>query len=665
MRAIQGVLRAVIFGIVALAVAFLMGAFVAKAQPGTDRHSASARSAKPVAETGGAAHTEWSDYGGGPDSSQFSALTEINRANVSKLQVAWKFPIGDTARYVFEPVQARGVVYVMGEGHSISAIDAETGEQLWQWKPEGRTTAMTDRGINYWESKDGKDRRLIFARNQLLQELDAQTGKPITTFGSNGTIDLREGLGRDTAKLTVVQSMTPGRVFENLLIEGSATNQGWGSAPGDIRAFDIPTGKLVWTFHTIPHPGELGYDTWPKDAWKTVGGANSWGEISVDAKRGIVFVPTASPKYNFYGGDRHGADLFGDCLLALDGRTGKLLWYFQMVHHDIWDYDNTSAPKLLTVMHDGKPEDVVAQAGKTGWVYVFDRVTGKSLWPIVEKPEPKSDMPGEETSPTQPIPQAPPPFARQSFTSAELSPYLDPAEAAKWKQEIDASRNDGMFTPPNLGDTMEMPGNAGGANWGNSAADAGHGIFVVASMDFPTILHLQPPDPPANGTAAPQADQTGSPVMQYYMRGFGYMNTSLGVPPITPPWSTLTAYDLNKGTIKWQIPLGDVPALAAKGIHDTGASQLKSGPVITASGLVFTTTRDHFVRAFDEQTGKVLWAKELDHAVQGIPMIYEAGGREYLVVCAAGNEVGQGRGAAPAEGEYVAFALPRAGTAAH
>jgi len=549
----------------------------------------------------------------------------------------------------------------MSAGHSISAIDAETGEQLWQWKPEGKTTTMTDRGINYWESKDGKDRRLIFARNQLLQELDAQTGKPITSFGTDGTVDLREGLGRDTSKLTVLQSTTPGRVFENLLIEGSATNQGWGSAPGDIRAFDIPTGKLVWTFHTVPHPGEFGYDTWPKDAWKTVGGANSWGEISLDAKRGIVFIPTAAPKYNFYGGDRHGADLFGDCLLALDARTGKLLWYFQMVHHDIWDYDNTSAPKLLTVMHNGKPEDVVAQAGKTGWVYVFDRVTGKSLWPIVEKPEPKSDMPGEETYPTQPIPTAPPPFARQSFTSKDLNPYLPPDEAEKWKQQIDASRNGGMFTPPDMSDTMEMPGNAGGANWGNSAADAKSGIFIVASMDFPTILHLQTPEPPASGSPAQGQDPSADGITQYYMRGFGYMNTSLGVPPITPPWSTLTAYDLNKGTIKWQIPLGDVPSLAAKGIHNTGAGQMKSGPVITASGLVFTGTRDHFVRAYDEQTGKVLWEKQLDYPVQGVPMIYEAGGREYLVVCDAGVEIGRGRGAAPTQGAYVAFSLPRSG----
>ena len=610
----------------------------------------------------GQSHTSWSDYGGGTDSAQYSALREINRTNVSKLQVAWTFPTGDAARYYFEPVQAHGVVFVMSAGHSISAIDAQTGEQMWTYKPEGRTTAMTDRGINYWESKDGKDRRLIFARDQLLQELDAQTGKPISTFGTNGTIDLREGLGRDASKLTVVQSMTPGRVFDNLLILGSATNQGWGSAPGDIRAFDVQTGKLVWTFHTIPHPGEPGYETWPKDAWKTVGGANSWGEISADERRGIVYIPTASPKYNFYGNDRHGADLYADCLLALDIHTGKLLWYFQMVHHDIWDYDNTSAPKLLTVMHDGKPEDVVAEAGKTGWVYVFDRVTGKSLWPIIERPVPKSDVPGEETFPTQPFPTNPPPFARQAFTSADLSPYGDPQELARWRQQLDASKNNGLFTPVGMTDTLEMPGNAGGSNWGGSAADAANGTFYVASQDFPTMIKLEATERgrgAAPASAAPAQDQSNSEPVRLYMNGFGYMYTSLGVPPIKPPWSTLTAYDLNKGTIKWQIPLGDLPELAAKGIHGTGTSILKSGPVVTAGGLVFTATRDHFVRAYDEDTGKVLWEKQLSVPLQGIPIVYEAGGREYLVICAAAPEVSDTGGRTPIPGgAYVAFALP-------
>ena len=284
-------------------------------------------------------------------------------------------------------------------------------------------------------------------------------------------------------------------MFEDLLILGSATNQGYNSAPGDIRAFDVRSGKLVWTFHTVPRPGEFGYETWPPDAWKTVGGANAWGELTVDAPRGIVYVPTGSPKYNFYGANRLGANLFGDCLIALDARTGKRLWHFQMVHHDIWDYDNATAPKLLTVRHNGRMVDVVAQAGKTGFLYVFDRVTGQPLWPIEERPVPKSDMPGEQAWPTQPFPTAPPPFARQSFTEKDLSPYIDdPAEKARFLEDIRGARNEGLFTPPGLGNTVEMPGNNGGSNFGSAAADPEHGTVVVVSKDWPALLKLSAPD---------------------------------------------------------------------------------------------------------------------------------------------------------------------------
>ena len=276
---------------------------------------------------------------------------------MSRLQVAWTYPIGDGNKYLFNPLVVDDLMYVLGKNNSIVALNAATGAVIWTHSPGPGTRLITTRGINYWESKDRSDRRLLFAANQLLRAIDARTGKPIATFGNDGRVDLREGLGRDPKSLTVLQSITPGRVFEDLLILGSATNQGYGSAPGDIRAFDVRTGKVVWTFHTIPHPGEFGYDTWPKDAWKNVGGANVWSEMSVDAKRGIVYAPTASAKYNFYGADRRGANLFADCLLALDARTGKRLWHFQMVHHDIWDYDDPTAPKLLTVRHDGKNVD--------------------------------------------------------------------------------------------------------------------------------------------------------------------------------------------------------------------------------------------------------------------------------------------------------------------
>ena len=375
-------------------------------------------------------HTGWSDYAGGADSAQYSRLDQVNRTNVSKLEAAWVYPTGDGRKYSFNPVIVDGLMFVLAKNNSIVALNASTGKEVWVYTPDPQPNIITNRGINYWESADRSDRRLLFAANHALRAIDARTGKPIASFGNGGSVELKEGLGRDPKALKLVQSTTPGRVFENLLILGSATNEGYGSAPGDLRAFDVRTGKLVWTFHTIPHPGEFGYDTWPKDAWKTVGGANVWGEFSLDQKRGILYAPTASPKYNFFGADRTGANLFGDCLLALDARTGKRLWHFQMVHHDIWDYDDATAPKLLTVMHDGKRVDAVAQLSKQGFVWVFNRVTGEPLFPIEERPVPRTDVPGEETWPTQPFPTKPPPFARQKFTADDLNPYItDPAGA--------------------------------------------------------------------------------------------------------------------------------------------------------------------------------------------------------------------------------------------
>jgi quinoprotein glucose dehydrogenase len=435
----------------------------------------------------------WRDYGGAEDSSQYSALQQINRSNVNKLEIAWIYPTGDNNKYFFNPIVVDGLMYVLAKNNSVIALDASTGKEVWVHQTDPETRLLTNRGINYWESRDRSDRRLLFASNNFLRAIDARTGMPILSFGSNGSIDLREGLGRDPKTLSLVQSTTPGRVFENLLILGSATNEGYGSAPGDIRAYDVRTGKLAWTFHTVPHPGEFGYDTWPKDAWKTVGGANSWSELSLDEKRGIVYIPTASPKYNFYGADRKGANLFGDCLLALDARTGKRLWHFQMVHHDIWDYDNPNAPKLLTVRHNGKLVDAVAQAGKEGFLWVFNRVTGEPLWPIEERKVPRSEMPGEEAWPTQPFPLKPPPFARQTFTEKDLSPFIEDAkERARFRDEILSARNEGLFTPPGLRNTIEMPGNNGGANWGGTAVDPTNGTLYVVSKDLPCMLKLEP-----------------------------------------------------------------------------------------------------------------------------------------------------------------------------
>src|SRR3982751_5974836 len=598
---------------------------------------------------------EWRDYAGGPDSSRFVAATQITAANVNQLQVAWAYPSGQTD---FNPLMVRGMIYGRGPNGSFVALDAATGKQI---RIHEGVQGFNSRGVNYWESKDGKDRRLIFSTQNILQELDAYTGEPITKFGTDGRVDLRVGLDRDPTTINQ-QTRTPGRVFENLIILGSATNEEYGSAPGDVRAFDVRTGKLVWTFHTVPRPGEFGYDTWPKDAWKTVGGANNWGEQTIDEKRGIIYVPTASPKYNFYGGNRHGANLFGDSIVALDVRTGKRLWHFQTVHHDIWDLDNNAAPQLTTIKRDGRAIDVVAVASKTGYLYVFDRVTGKPIWPIEERPVPQgTTVPGEALSPTQPFPTAPPPFSRQKFTADDLNPYLlTPEEREQFRQRILKARNDGPFTPIAFDEVIHMPGNQGGSNWGSTAGNPTDGSVYVIGFNVPTIIRLLKPGEIRAGARGgpPEVVKEGRPVTE----GFGLYPTI-----VNPPYTTLTAYDLNRGTIKWQVGLGDDLRLVGQGIKGTGtAANVKGGLIVTATGLVFATAGDHKVHVYDSATGKQISEFPLGAATSGGPSMYEVDGRQYLVVTAAAGSGGRGgRGAvettAPTEGPVgiVAYALPK------
>jgi quinoprotein glucose dehydrogenase len=596
-------------------------------------------------------HATWRDYAGANDAAQYSSLRQINRSNVARLERVWSFPTGDNSRYSFNPLVAGRTMYVMARKNHIVAIDAATGKELWDYAPENDTRIITNRGLNYWESADGRERRLLFASNHRLRALDAQTGKIIASFGDGGSVDLKQGLDRDPTSLNLVQSTTPGRVFENLLILGSATNQGYGSAPGDIRAFDVRTGKLVWTFHTVPRPGEFGYETWPRDAWKTVGGANVWGEFSLDEKRGVVYAPTASAKYNFYGVDRAGANLFADCLLALDARTGKRIWHFQMVHHDIWDYDDATSPKLLTVTIGGKRVDVVAQVTKQGFVWVFDRDTGKPIWPIEERLVPQGGMAGESIAATQPYPTKPPPFSRQKFTADDLNPYLDDEDRARFRDLVLSARNEGLFTPPTTRSTIQMPGNNGGANWSGAAIEPDTGRLFVVSKDLPAVLKLEAEKPAQKLTEETAAER--------YLTGFGLLTGKNGLSLISPPWTTLTAYDLNKGEIIWQIPLGEVPELAKRGIRNTGTHYPKVGPVATAGGLLFTGTRDRKVRAFATDTGKMLWEREVDAALEGIPAVYEVNGRQYIVFCAAAQAGLTPATQEPILGAYVAFALPQ------
>lgn len=684
-------------------------------------------------------YASWSSYAGSSDSAQYSSLQQIRRDNVADLEIAWQHDTGDAGRYFFAPLVAGGRAFVLSEDNSIRALDAATGAELWTRSGAG-VTAITNRGINYWQDVDGSGARLIYAANHFLFAIDAETGQLIADFGDDGRINLKEGLGRDPESFHLVQSHHPGRIFEDLVLLGSATNEGYGSAPGDIRAYHARTGEHVWSFHTIPHPGEFGYETWPEDAWKTVGGANVWTEMTVDTKRGILYAPVASAKYNFYGSDRSGQNLFSNSLVALNARTGERIWHFQFVHHDIWDYDPATAPKLLTIERDGQPVDVVAQATKQGFLFVFDRETGKPIWPIEERPVPQgTEMPDETLWPTQPFPTAPPPFARQSFTVDDINPYLPEEEREQWREVVANARNEGLFTPPGRGKTVQMPGNNGGSNWGGAAVDPANGWMYVVSKDHPAILELTPDGeqvaPPPQETALrarylydvhcsachslgeseaslalsslagagelgaerlttviregvgpmpgfpalPAADvellvalleSPGEyPRLQdperpqladaaRFTTGFGLVRASNGLSPIGPPWTTMTAYDLNQGEIAWQVPLGEVPFLAEQGITDTGGSYQRIGPVVTAGGLIFTGTQDGKARAFDAETGEILWEHQLDVGISSLPAVYEMNGKQYVLFC-AGEQMGLTRDTAvPIRGKYVAFALP-------
>lgn len=617
--------------------------------------------------------TTWSQYLGGADSSQYSALKQINKSNVTRLEVAWTYPAGP-GTYVFDPIVVDGVMYVLAHTNSIVALDAATGKELWV---HPNTGAVGTRGMNYWESKDRSDRRLFFINAGFLTAIDARTGKTIDAFGDNGRVNLANGLDRDPPR--PLQTSNPGRIFGDIIITPlPAGGASYDSNPADIHAYSTITGKLLWTFHVVPHPGEFGYDTWPPDAWKTVGGVHNWNEMTIDEKRGIAYIPLGTARYDFYGANRKGNDLFANSLLALDVRTGKRLWHYQLVHHDLWDYDLPVAPKLLTVKHNGRNVEAVAQATKFGFLFVFDRVTGEPLWPIEERPVPQSDVPGEWSSPTQPFPTKPPAYARQSFTEKDINPYATDEEKAAIRELLSNSRNEGLFTPPSLKGSISSPGHNGGANWGMVAVDPAKGFLYVITKEHPTLDKLQLPGQ-ARGGRGGQAGRGGrgggppapTPVADdtsfvHYNSPVNFMSQSGGYSAMGPPWSTLTAYDLNAGVIKWQVPNGGVTALEKEGHGDTGARDPRGGPVVTAGGLIFAATAsDHKIRAFDEESGKVLWEYEAPTGSDGVPAVYEVGGREYIAFCVAGgdglNLGGRGRGGdtAPPPSAYMVFALPK------
>jgi quinoprotein glucose dehydrogenase len=440
----------------------------------------------------------WSVYKADAASSSYSPLKEINKENVHQLKLAWTFNPNDAAegsRFAASqcnPIIIDGVMYLASARHRIYAVSASTGKMIWSFDPfNGGPGGGSFRGVTYWE--DGRDKRILFTGGDELFALNAETGKPIPAFGKDGRVSMNVGIRDDSSKISV-KPTSPGIVYEDLLIIGNEVSELYGAQPGYIRAYNIRTGKLQWTFHTVPKPGELGYDTWPKDAWKYAGGANCWGGMSLDEKRGMVFLGTGSPSYDFYGYDRIGKNLFGNCVVALDAKTGKHIWHFQTIHHDLWDYDLPAPPNLVTVYRDGKKIDAVAQTSKIGFLYVLNRETGESLFPIEERPVPSSDVPGEQAWPTQPFPLKPKPYARQYMTVNDLSDF-SPASHDSLVKLFNASRYEGLFTPPSIKGTWNLPGTIGGSEWGGAAYDPSTHIIYLKSNESPEIDLLQKIDP--------------------------------------------------------------------------------------------------------------------------------------------------------------------------
>jgi quinoprotein glucose dehydrogenase len=620
---------------------------------------------------------DWAYYGHDAGGMRYSPLAQINRENVSTLKVAWTFHVGDISdgsggkkRSGLEttPILVDGTLYLTSAFNRVFAIDPETGKQRWVYDPMIELAGeygdgLINRGVAAWldaaRAKGKSCRRRIFETtiDARLIALDGATGEPCMDFGNRGQISLR-----DVARYIPGQyhMTSPPAVIDDAVVVGSAVDDNSRAAmpSGVVRAFDARTGALRWKWEPLP-PNTDAAST-PQDAAKTwrTGAGNAWSVMVVDPERDLVFVPTGSASPDYYGGLRPGDDKWADSVVALRGKTGELVLGFQLVHHDLWDYDSASPPLLATLQHDGKNLPVVIQGNKTGFLFVLNRDTGVPVFPVEERPVPQTDVPGEVTSPTQPFPSAPPSVVPQKL-SAEDAWGITPEDREVCRERLKSLRNDGLFTPPSVRGSLSLPGNVGGINWSGYAYDPQNSLLVVNANNLPSKMGVIPAD--KYWDAVGQNAEPGLDYTQQAGAPFGMFRTFLfakahRLPCAPPPWGTLSAVDMATGTIRWQVPLGSLAP--AKPIVPQGAPSL-GGPIVTAGGLVFIagTMVDPSFRAFDVETGKEIWKAQLPTSGGATPMTYQTrkGGKQFVVIAAGGH---RGVAEEPQNDSIVAFTLP-------